>query len=109
MNAGDLLRDLPANLPEELTETLAESGAVRIERIVSIGHASPEGFWYDQPDREFVVVLKGRARLQFDGGEVLELSPFGWVDIPPHRRHRVAWTDPDEPTVWLAMHMPEET
>ena len=104
MNAGDLLRDLPANLPEELTETLAENGAVRIERIVSTGHASPEGFWYDQPASEFVLVVQGRARLEFDDGEVLDLAPGGWADIPPHRRHRVAWTDPEGPTVWLAIH-----
>lgn len=104
MNAGDLLRDLPANLPEELVETLAESGSVRIERIVSTGHASPEGFWYDQPGREFVLVVQGRARLEFEAGETLDLEPGGWADIPAHRRHRVAWTDPAGPTVWLAIH-----
>ena len=104
MTGGDLLRDLPADLPEELIETLVESDSVRIERIVSTGHASPEGFWYDQPRAEFVLVLQGRARLDFDEGESLELAPGGWVDIPAHRRHRVAWTTPDEPTVWLAIH-----
>ena len=104
MTSGDLLRDLPRNLPEELVETLLESDTVRIERIVSTGHASPEGFWYDQPGREFVLVVRGRARLEFDDGETLDLAPGGWVDIPAHRCHRVAWTDPDEPTVWLAVH-----
>lgn len=101
---GDLLRNLPHDLPEELVEILAETDSVRIERIVSTGHASPEGFWYDQPDREFVLVLRGRARLEFDDGESLELEAGGWADIPAHRRHRVAWTTPDEPTVWLAIH-----
>ncbi len=104
MTGGNLLRDLPDDLPEELVETLAETDSVRIERIVSTRHASAEGFWYDQPRREFVLVLKGRARLDFDDGESLELEPGGWADIPAHRRHRVAWTDPDEPTVWLAVH-----
>ena len=104
MTSGDLLRDLPDDLPEELVETLAESGSVRIERIVSTGHASPEGFWYDQPDREFVLVVKGRARLEFADGKSLELEAGGWADIPAHRRHRVAWTSPDEPTIWLAIH-----
>ena len=104
MNAGDLLRDLPEDLPGELIETLAESGAARIERIVSTGQASPEGFWYDQPAREFVLVVRGRARLEFEDGEALDLNPGAWVDIPRHRRHRVAWTAPDEPTVWLAVH-----
>ncbi|MCY3647789.1 MAG: cupin domain-containing protein [Chloroflexi bacterium] len=104
MTGGDLLRDLPDHLPEELVETLAETGSVRIERIVSTGHASPEGFWYDQPQREFVLVVRGRARLEFDDGESLELEAGGWADIPAHRRHRVAWTTPGEPTVWLAIH-----
>ena len=104
MTGGDLLADLPDDLPEELVETLAESGSVRIERIVSTGHASPEGFWYDQPRPEFVLVLQGRARLEFDDGEALDLEPGAWADIPAHRRHRVAWTAPDEPTVWLAIH-----
>ncbi len=104
MNAGDLLRDLPADLPEELAETLAESDGVRIERIVSTGHATPEGSWYDQPGREFVLVVRGRARLEFGDGGALELEAGGWADIPAHRRHRVAWTDADEPTVWLAVH-----
>lgn len=104
MNAGDLLRDLPPDLPEELFESLVEAEGVRIERIVSTGHASPEGSWYDQPGREFVLVVRGGARLEFDGGETLDLEAGGWVDIPPHRRHRVASTDQDEPTVWLAVH-----
>ena len=104
MTSGDLLRDLPEDLPDELVEVLVESDSVRIERIVSTGHASPEGFWYDQSQREFVLVVQGRARLEFDDGDPLELEPGGWADIPAHRRHRVAWTDPDEPTVWLAIH-----
>ena len=104
MKAGDLLRDLPADLPDELTETLVASDTVRIERIVSTGQASPEGFWYDQPEREFVLVVQGRARLEFEGGDPLELEAGGWIDIPAHRRHRVAWTAPHEPTVWLAVY-----
>ena len=104
MTGGDLLHNLPDDLPEESVERLAETDSVRIERIVSTGHASPEGFWYDQPRREFVLILKGSARLDFDDGESLELEPGGWADIPAHRRHRVAWTTPDEPTVWLAVH-----
>ena len=104
MTTGDLLRELPDELPEELAETLVESGAVRIERIVSTGHASAEDFWYDQPEREFVLVVQGRARLEFEGGDPLELEAGGWVEIAAHRRHRVAWTAPDEPTVWLAVH-----
>lgn len=100
----NLFQDIPDALASEFFETLMEGGRVRIERIVSRGHTSPGGGWYDQPQREFVVLLSGAGRLEFDGGETLELAPGDWLDIAPHRRHRVAWTDPEQNTVWLAIH-----
>lgn len=96
---------IPADVPEELVRTLAESEHVRIEQIVSRGHASPDGFWYDQPQHEFVLLLSGAARLRFAGeGAAIQLAPGDHLTIPPHCRHRVEWTTPDEPTVWLAVH-----
>ena len=99
----NLLRDLPPAGAGEIVELVAAGGAVRIERIVSHGEASPEGFWYDQDEAEFVLVLSGAARLGFADGETVALGPGDWVDIAPHRRHRVEWTDPDQPTVWRAV------
>ena len=100
----NLLRDLPDATAGEIAELLAAGDdAVRIERIVSHGQASPPGFWYDQQESEFVAVLTGAARLRFAGGAVVELGAGDWVDIAAHRRHRVEWTDPDRPTVWLAV------
>jgi cupin 2 domain-containing protein len=102
-----------------LFSTLADAGAaehvdalltrpgLRIERIVSHGQASPPGFWYDQPEAEWVLVLAGAARLRFaDEAETRILGPGDWVDIAPHRRHRVEWTDPAVATVWLAVFYP---
>ena len=78
---------------------------MRIERIVSTGQASPPGFWYDQPDDEFVVLLTGAASLCFEeGGVTLDMKPGDWVEIPAHVRHRVESTQADPPTVWLAVH-----
>ena len=102
--AENLFDGLPAPLPQEAVRVLASGTAVRVERIVSHGHASPEGFWYDQDQHEWVMVLAGAARLAFDGGEAVEMVAGSYVDIPAHRRHRVEWTDPDRPTVWLAIH-----
>ena len=102
MTVSNLFADLPARLPEEFFTTLLDAGAVRIERIVSHGHASPDGFWYDQDRHEWVIVLKGAARLRFED-EMIELRPGDYVNIPAHRKHRVEWTTPDEPTVWLAV------
>src|SRR5947209_20554281 len=99
----NLFADLPRHLPDELFTTLLEAADVRIERIVSHGHASPEGFWYDQDRREFVVLVRGAARLRFEDGAV-EMTPGSYIDIPARRRHRVEWTTPDGPTVWLAVH-----
>jgi cupin 2 domain-containing protein len=100
----NLLADLPVDLPHELFETLLEYDSLRIERIVSHGHASPDGFWYDQDQHEWVLLLKGGARLRFDDDESLSLGPGDAINIAARRRHRVEWTMPDEPTVWLAIH-----
>lgn len=100
----NLLHPLPDDLSEEVTETLVQARSVRIERIVSNGQASPDGFWYDQSEDEWVVVLAGAARLQFEGEEPLAMKAGDAVLIPAHRRHRVEWTTPDEPTIWLAIH-----
>ena len=101
--AVNLLHHLPDARAGEIVERLAGGGGVRIERIVSHGQASPDGFWYDQHEAEFVLVLAGAAHLRFADGEMLALGPGDWVDIAPHRRHRVEWTDRDRPTVWLAV------
>lgn len=104
MHPTNLLTDLPHHLRAELTQVLLHSPHVRIERIVSRGHRSADGFWYDQPAAEWVAVLAGRARVRFDDGEVVELTAGSYLNIPAHRRHRVDWTDPDQDTVWLAVH-----
>ncbi len=100
---SNLFTDLPAALPEELFTTLLQAPDIRIERIVSHGHSSLPGFWYDQDQAEWVLVLQGAARLQFED-RVLEMRPGDFVNIPAHQKHRVAWITPDEPTIWLAVH-----
>ncbi len=99
----NLFEDLPGRLPQEVSETLAEAPGVRIERIVSHGQASPDGFWYDQAQNEWVILLKGAAQLRLEN-ELVRLKPGDYVNIPAHLQHRVDWTAPDETTVWLAVH-----
>lgn len=102
---GNLLAGLASAQAEEQIERLVGGLNFRIERIVSTGQASPPGFWYDQPDDEFVVLLAGAARLRFEeGGCLLDLEPGDWIEIPAHVRHRVEWTQADPPTMWLAVH-----
>lgn len=100
---GHLLDPLPPAASDEALDTLVSRGGVRVERIVSFGQSSPDGFWYDQAEDEFVVLLSGRATLAFADGNTLELAPGAWVDIPAHTRHRVEATAADRPTVWLAV------
>lgn len=96
---------IPAKLPDELAQVILKEGDVTIERIVSRGQASPDGFWYDDDVGEWVLLLQGKARLQFyDGGAIVNLYPGDYLHLPPHCRHRVEWTDPDQNTVWLAVY-----
>jgi cupin 2 domain-containing protein len=99
---GNLLHDIPKQLPDEVVQVILTAAQVRIERIISHGHASPEGFWYDQDQHEWVVVLKGAARLRVED-EIVEMKPGDFINIPAHKRHRVEWTTPDEPTIWLGV------
>ena len=88
----------------EVTRTIVAGNGVRLERIVSHGQASPDGFWYDQAEAEWVTVLAGRARIKVaDQASAITLGPGDTLLLPAHCRHRVEWTDPDQPTVWLAL------
>ena len=95
---------IPTTLPDEVVETLVESGSVRIERIVSKGHASPESGWFDREQSEWVILLKGKAVLVFEDAESANLMEGDYINMPAHRKHRVGWTAPDMETIWLAVH-----
>lgn len=102
MDKANLLCDIPADLPVELVHTIVAADGTRIERVVSKGHQSAPDFWYDQDQNEWVFLAKGEARLQFQS-QTLHLKAGDYVNIPAHQKHRVAWTTPDEETVWLAI------
>ena len=104
---NNLFADLPPKLANELVTTILEVAGVRIERIVSFGQASPSGYWYDQDQHEWVIVLKGAAQLRFED-EIVDMKPGDFINIPAHKKHRVEWTTPYEPTVWLAVHYQDQ-
>jgi cupin 2 domain-containing protein len=103
VRSGHLRDAIPAVLPGELSTDLARGPGTRVERIVSRGHVSPEGFWYDQEEHELVVLLSGSASVELEGHGVVTLTPLAWLNIPAHVRHRVTSTDPDVDTLWLAI------
>ena len=109
IQSGDLLSGLGRKLEAEELSVLAKGPGARIERIVSTGQASPPGFWYDQDATEWVFLIAGSAALLFEGDATPKvLAPGDYVEIPAHRRHRVAWTASDRETVWLAVHLAPE-
>ncbi|USD39792.1 cupin domain-containing protein [Ferrimonas sp. SCSIO 43195] len=103
----NLLTNLPQNLTNELFETLVDSKSVKIERILSKGQHTPADEWYDQDEHEWVMVVAGAARIVFEDGNEVVMGPGDHLLLPAHRRHRVSWTDPEQTTVWLAVHWTE--
>lgn len=105
MEIRNLLTSLPAETADEVFTDLVSGKHFRLVRIVSNGQATPDGEWYDQDDAEWVLVLQGGAGLLFEGDtDPQTLQPGDFVHIPPHKKHRVEWTDTEQPTVWLALH-----
>ncbi len=105
----NLLTLEPSARDAEITQVLATGKGVRLERIVSYGRASPEGFWYDQAEAEWVTILTGRARIRIaDQSNEIVMGPGDTLLLPAHCRHRVEWTDPGQPTVWLALFVEGE-
>lgn len=103
LTVKNLFTNVPAGATGETLVTLFENPAVKVERIVSHTHSSPAGFWYDQSDDEWVIVLRGSATLEFASGELVEMNAGDYLAIPRHVKHRVAATSSE--TIWLAVHV----
>ena len=95
---------IPKNLKSEVFERFVDSNGVRIERIVSKGHTSPESGWYDQDQAEWVIVLRGKAILSFEDKPSITMKEGDFINILAHKKHKVEWTDPGIETIWLAVH-----
>lgn len=108
MDKKNLFTNIPESFSQELFDTLLEREGIRMERIVSCGHTTPQGEWYDQQWDEWVILLSGGATLQFEGEESLQLGPGDYLFIPAHCRHRVESTDNQIKSVWLALHLKTE-
>jgi cupin 2 domain-containing protein len=98
------LQGLVSDPKKELFETIFTGNDCKVERIVSKGHTTAEGEWYDQEKDEWVILLKGNAKIEFENGEMLNLETGDYILIPANLRHRVALTSTEPPCVWLAIH-----
>lgn len=103
-DSDNLFFNLPQDPQEELFEDLFRGKNIRIERIISNGQSSPEGFWYDQEWDEWVILLSGSAELEFEEGKTINLTPGNYVYIPAQKRHRVNSTSKENLSVWVAIH-----
>ncbi|WP_038247771.1 cupin domain-containing protein [Ghiorsea bivora] len=97
------MKHTPADLLPEVFETLLDNEHLKIERIISKGHTSPESGWYDQAQHEWVILLEGAATITFDNGKESNLRKGDYLNIPAHVKHKVSWTDPDVESIWLAV------
>ncbi|MFH2092604.1 MAG: cupin domain-containing protein [Pseudomonadota bacterium] len=101
----NIFESIPDNLNQELFEQILNHKNIRIEKIVSTGQSSPAQGWYDQEQNEWVIVLEGCAILAFENDQkTIQLEKGDFLNIPAHTKHKVVWTDPDNKTVWLAIH-----
>lgn len=104
INIENLFESLPEDISTEVFSEIIQGENIRIERIISKGHSSPEAGWYDQADNEWVIVLKGEAKLSFENNDDVYLVSGSHLNIPAHTKHKVTWTKPNTETIWLAVH-----
>ncbi|GKS69401.1 cupin 2 domain-containing protein [Nitrosomonas sp. PY1] len=105
MKVNNIFSNIPVVQQEELFEVLIRNDAIRIERIISASQTyQPSDDWYDQEKDEWVIVLKGRAALSFENQPTIHLDEGDYINIPAHVRHKVSWVDPNNKTIWLAIH-----
>lgn len=96
--------DIPDTLDEkEFIQILLQCPGIRIEKIVSSGQCSPEGFWYDQKESEWICLLQGEAKIAFSDGREQKLKAGEQLFIPPHQKHRVCFTSCQPPCIWLCI------
>ena len=108
MVKNNLFKEIPERLPNEVFDIIVSNKNVKIERIISDGHITPNNIWYDQDSYEFVILIKGGAEIEFENGIIESLKTGDYLTIAPHEKHRVIYTDMTGKTIWLAIHYHEK-
>jgi len=103
----NIYEDENIDLKDEYFEGLLKQNGFRLERIISKGHVSKNDFWYDQDEDEFVLLLKGSAKLLFENNDIIELKEGDYIIIPKHFKHKVIYTDTENKTFWLTCYFKE--
>ncbi len=100
----NIFASIPQEISDEILDLIIENDAVKIERIISKGHTSPESGWYDQETNEWVILLRGEANILIENEGVKSMVPGSYINIPAHQKHKVIWTKENTETIWLAIH-----
>jgi len=103
MNLNNFFTDLPIS-NNEVTEDILKNSKFKIERIISRGHITAEGEWYDQETDEWVMLLTGSSIIKFDDNIEIKMEPGDFLNIPAHKKHRVIYTDNQTESIWLTIH-----
>ena len=90
----------------ENIEILYQDEKIRIEKIVSCGYFSPENFWYDQSEKEYIYIALGEGGLEFEK-EKITLKKGDFYYIEPHKKHRVYYTSTNPPCIWICLFCSE--
>jgi cupin 2 domain-containing protein len=102
----NIFENIPDQLPDELFECLFKQNKIEIERIISRGHITPVGQWYDQDWDEWIILLQGEAIIVYEqDNQTIHLNAGDYLLIPSHAKHRVEWTPDKTDTIWLAIHI----
>ncbi len=104
MKSLNIFKNIPDKLPQELFEDIILKEGLKVQRIISKGHNTPQNKWYNQENDEWVLVLQGEAILSFKDSDDIKLKVGDYLNILAHTQHRVSWTTPNEETIWLAIH-----
>jgi cupin 2 domain-containing protein len=105
MKNKNIFSKIPKKSTKEIFTSLLKNKNIKIERIISYGQTSPKKFWYDQNKNEWVILLKGNAKILFKGRtKAIKLLPGDYINIPAHKKHKVEHTAKNKPTIWLAIH-----
>jgi cupin 2 domain-containing protein len=104
-DSGNLFAQIPDDFSVEKFNTIFEDNDLKIERIISNGHATAKNQWLVEDRDEWVVLIQGAAKLVFqERSQAIDLKPGDYIFIKAYTKHRVDWTDTKQKTLWLAVH-----
>lgn len=104
IETNNIYTHLPPAQKTEVSEKIISNSGVKIERITSLGQATLPGKWLESKRNEWVILLKGKAKLRLRSHEnIIHMEPGDHIYIPAGIKHRVEWTDPGQKSVWVAV------